>query len=146
MAFPGAVVASDAMPLTWMGAEPQSDAWPLPAEATTHPRTAGTFARSLRMFLDVLDLPLIEALDKLSYGPARLLESSVPAMARKGRVTVGADADLLVFDPATMRDRATYDDSTRTSIGVQHLLVHGEQVVRDGGLVVEARPGRPVRR
>jgi N-acyl-D-aspartate/D-glutamate deacylase len=146
LAFPNAVVASDAMPLTWSGAKPQPDAWPLPPQATTHPRTAGTFARALRMFLDVLDLSLIEALEKLSYGPARLLEDSIPAMARKGRVEVGADADLLVFDPTTMRDRATYDDSTRTSTGVQHLFVHGEHVVADGELDLDARPGRPVRR
>ena len=146
LSFPGAVVASDAMPLTWTGTKPQPEMWPLPPQATTHPRTAGTFARSLRMFLDVMGLPLIDALEKVSYGPARLLETSIPAMARKGRVAVGADADLLVFDPATMRDRATYDDSTRTSTGVRHLLVHGEHVVREGELVVDARPGRPVRR
>lgn len=146
LSFPGAVVASDAMPLTWTGTKPQPEAWPLPPQAATHPRTAGTFARSLRIFLDELQLPLLQVLEKLSYGPARLLEDSIPAMARKGRVTVGADADLLVFDPATMSDRATYDDSTRTSTGVRHLLVHGEHVVRDGELVVEARPGRAIAR
>lgn len=146
LAFPGAVVASDAMPLTWSAVKPQPELWPLPRQATTHPRTAGTFARSLRLFLDVLDLPLIDALGKMSYGPARLLEDAVPAMARKGRLITGADADVLVFDPATICDRATYDDSTRTSMGVHHVLVHGEPVVRDGELVVDARPGRPVRR
>ena len=94
----------------------------------------------------MLHLPLIDALEKLSYGPARVLESSIPAMAGKGRICVGADADVLVFDPNTMSDRATYDDSTRTSVGVHHLLVHGQPVVRDGELAVDARPGRPVRR
>jgi cytosine/adenosine deaminase-related metal-dependent hydrolase len=146
LAFPNSVVASDAMPLTWSGAEPQPDVWPLPPQATTHPRTAGTFARSLRFFLDTLGLSLTDALAKLSYGPARVLEESVPAMARKGRLTVGADADVIVIDPATIRDRATYDDSTRTSSGAQHVFVHGEPVVRDGELVLDARPGRPIAR
>lgn len=146
LAFPGAVVASDAMPLTWTDTTPQPDVWPLPAAASTHPRTAGTFARSLRLLLDALELPLIDALAKMSYWPARLLEESVPAMARKGRLAVGADADVLVFDASQMRDRATYDDSTRTSVGVQHLLVHGEPVVRDGELLLDARPGQPIAR
>jgi N-acyl-D-aspartate/D-glutamate deacylase len=66
-------------------------------------------------------------------------------MRRKGRVAEGSDADLVVFDPATITDRATYTDSTRPSAGIRHVLVNGEFVVREGELDPGARPGRPVR-
>jgi N-acyl-D-aspartate/D-glutamate deacylase len=150
--FPGAVVASDAMPLTWSqvpspaGTEPGPDAWPLPREAFTHPRTAGTFGRSLRLLTrDGGPLGLAEALAKCSLGPARLLEGHVPAMRRKGRVTEGADADIVVFDPETITDQASYSASTRTTTGIRHVLVNGTFVVRDAQLARDALPGRPVR-
>ena len=75
----------------------------------------------------------------------RLLEERVPAMRRKGRIGAGADADVVVFDPATLTDQATYTDSTRPSAGIRHVLVNGTFVVRDGSIVADARPGRPVR-
>jgi N-acyl-D-aspartate/D-glutamate deacylase len=147
--FPGAVVASDAMPLTWnqaAGPAQDPDAWPLPPAAFTHPRTAGTFGRSLRLLTrDGGPLDLAEALAKCSLGPARLLEDHVPAMRRKGRLAEGADADIVVFDPATVTDQATYSASTRTTTGIRHVLVNGTFVVRDAQLVHDARPGRPVR-
>jgi N-acyl-D-aspartate/D-glutamate deacylase len=150
--FPGAVVASDAMPLTWSRASPPAstapdpDAWPLPAAAFTHPRTAGTFGRSLRLLTrDGGSLELAEALAKCSLAPARLLEDHVPAMRRKGRVAEGADADIVVLDPATITDQATYSASTRPTTGIRHVLVNGTFVVRGAELVQEARPGRPVR-
>src|SRR5580693_1033827 len=145
LTFPGAVVASDAMPLTWTDpADPL--AWPLAASAITHPRTAGTFGRAMRL-LTRGDQPLglAQALSRCSLEPARLLEERVPAMRRKGRLRAGADGDLLVFDPVTLTDRATYSDSTRPSAGIRHVLVNGVFVVRDGSIVPDARPGRPVR-
>jgi N-acyl-D-aspartate/D-glutamate deacylase len=66
-------------------------------------------------------------------------------MARKGRISAGSDADIVVFDPQTVSDQATYDDSTRPSTGITHVLVNGEFVVRDGQLQLDARPGRAVR-
>ena len=145
LTFPGAVVASDAMPLTWHGpAEPL--AWPPGPTAMTHPRTAGTFGRAMRMLTHGEHaLSLAQALSKCSLEPARLLEEHVPAMRRKGRLRPGADADLVLFDPATLTDRATYADSTRPSAGIRHVLVNGAFVVRDGSIVPDARPGRPVR-
>ena len=148
LTFPGAVVASDAMPLTWTGPDPRTDpaAWPPPATAITHPRTAGTFSRAVRLLTGGPEaLSLAEALSKCSLEPARLLEDRVPAMRRKGRLQASADADVLVFDPASLADQATYTHSTRPSAGIRHVLVNGTFVVRDGSIVAEARPGRPVR-
>jgi N-acyl-D-aspartate/D-glutamate deacylase len=150
--FPGTVVASDAMPLTWSRAAllasqaPDPGAWPLPPGAFTHPRTAGTFGRSLRLLArDGGPAELAGALAKCSLDPARLLEGHVPAMRRKGRVAAGADADIVVFDLATITDQATYSASTRTTTGIRHVLVNGSFVVRDAQLAQDARPGRPVR-
>jgi N-acyl-D-aspartate/D-glutamate deacylase len=146
LTFPGAIVASDAMPLTWTGPAPDPLTWPLPGTAITHPRTAGTFARALRLLTrDGGPLSLAEALSKCSLGPARLLQDRVPAMGRKGRLQPGSDADIVVLDPATVSDRASYSDSTRPSAGIRHVLVNGSFVVRDGDIVPDALPGRPVR-
>ncbi len=149
LTFPGAIVASDAMPLTWTGpsAEPAGPpAWPLPGRAITHPRTAGTFSRALRLLTrDGGRFTLAEALSKCSLWPARVLEDRVPDMRRKGRLRAGADADIVVFDPGAITDRASYADSTRPSAGLRHVLVNGTFVVRDGTIAAGARPGRPVR-
>jgi N-acyl-D-aspartate/D-glutamate deacylase len=69
----------------------------------------------------------------------------VPAMRRKGRLSEGSDADIVVFDPAAVTDQATYSQTTRPSSGISHVLVNGTFVVRDGHLDTDARPGRPIR-
>jgi hypothetical protein len=146
--FPGGVIASDAMPLTWPGHKEGDDplAWPLPATGVTHPRTAGTFARTLRLNRERdTSLPLADVLAKCALLPARVLEDRVPAMRRKGRLQAGHDADIVVFDPDTVTDQATYTASTRPSTGIAHVLVNGTFVVRDGALDPAALPGRPVR-
>ena len=152
LTFPGAVVASDAMPLTWPGPRPDQMTWPLADVAFTHPRTAGTFARALRLLASrggpvgaAGPLGLTETLRRCSLRPAQLLEGRVPAMRRKGRVQPGCDADLVVFDPATVSDRATYSRSTRPSAGIRHVLVNGTLVVAEGEIMIEALPGNPVR-
>jgi cytosine/adenosine deaminase-related metal-dependent hydrolase len=145
LTFPGAVVASDAMPLTWTAPPANPLAWPLPPTAITHPRTAGTFSRALRLLTRQGPLSLAQALAKCSLEPARLLQDRVPALRQKGRIQAGADADVIVFDPAAITDRASYRHSTLPSAGIRHVLVNGAFVVRDGGIVADARPGRPVR-
>ena len=88
---------------------------------------------------------LAQALAKCSLEPARLLEERVSAMRCKGRLQAGRDADIVVFDPETITDRASYRHSTRPSAGIRHVLVNGTFVVRDGAIAGDARPGRPVR-
>jgi Amidohydrolase family len=146
MTFPDAIVASDAMPLTWAGPVPDHLTWPLPETAFTHPRTAGTFSRALRLLgAQNGPLGLTETLRRSSLLPARLLEPCVPAMRRKGRLQAGCDADIVVFDPVTVTDQATYARPTRPPVGIKHVIVNGTLVVRDADVVPAALPGQPVR-
>jgi cytosine/adenosine deaminase-related metal-dependent hydrolase len=144
--FPGTAVASDAMPLVWpSGAPAQPQAWPLPPGAVTHPRSAGTFARTFRLVREQQLFSLPEAVARCTLVPAQVLEGSVPAMRRKARVQAGADADLVVLDPDRISDQATYRDPTRPSSGIVHVLVDGTFIVRDAALVPGVLPGRPLR-
>ena len=70
-------------------------------------------------------LTLSDALRRCSLLPAQFLEKASPAMTRKGRVQVGADADLIVFDAGQVSDRSTYDAPQASSTGVEHVLVAG---------------------
>jgi N-acyl-D-aspartate/D-glutamate deacylase len=110
-----------------------------------HPRTSGSYAKVLGKYVrDERALTLVDALRKMTVEPARRLEARVPSMARKGRVKVGADADLTIFNPATVIDRATYEDATIPSAGIPYVIVGG-QVVVDNGTVTAARPGKAIR-
>ena len=133
------------MPVFFPDGSHESSEWPLPPGGTTHPRTAGTFTRSLRTMLrESGDWTWLEAFRRCSYLPARVLDFA-PGAHGKGHLGVGADADIVVLDPTTVTDLATYLDPARPSQGVRHLLVSGTAVVRDGAIVTDAFPGRPLR-
>ena len=89
-------------------------------------------------------LSLPDAIRRMTLGPALRLQTRVPAMALKGRITMGADADITIFDPETVIDRSTYEDATIPAEGIPYVIIAGEVVV-DGGEVTDARPGRAVR-
>jgi len=111
-----------------------------------HPRLAGTHARVLGRYVrDSGALSLEAAVRKMTLQPAQRLEQVVPAMRAKGRVQVGADADLTVFDAARVVDRATYERPAQFSDGIIHVVVNGVFVVRNGASVA-AYPGRAIRR
>ncbi len=131
IAHPGVMIASDGVPFV---------------DGKGHPRGAGTFARVLGHYSrDKKLLPLMDALAKMTILPAKRLEAHVPMMQHKGRITIGADADITVFDAATIIDRATFEAPTTPSAGISHVIVGGTFVVRDGKLVKDALPGRAVR-
>jgi dihydroorotase len=110
-----------------------------------HPRTSGTYAKVLGKYVrDEKAVTLMEALRRMTLEPARRLEKRTPAMATKGRLKAGADADVTVFDPATVIDRATYENAAIPSAGIPYVIVGG-QVVVDRGEVTQARPGTAVR-
>jgi N-acyl-D-glutamate deacylase len=146
--YPGGAIASDAMPWTLSdGKAYKGDAWPLPDDATSHPRSAGCFTRFIREWVrERRKVSLIEGIRKCTLIPADILGPSTPAMHAKGRLQAGADADIVVFDFETLTDRATFTAMNRPSEGVRHLVVSGQPLISDGVLDVAARPGRPVRR
>ena len=110
-----------------------------------HPRTSGSYSKVLGRYVrDEQLLTLRDAIAKMTIMPARRLEARAPAMAKKGRIQVGADADITVFDPVTVIDHSTYMDATIPAEGILYVIVGGELVV-DDGRVTDARPGRPVR-
>ncbi|ALH80767.1 amidohydrolase family protein [Sphingopyxis macrogoltabida] len=110
-----------------------------------HPRSAGTFARVLGHYVrETKALGLSEAIRKMTLAPAQRLQSFVPAMARKGRLQPGADADIVLFDPATVGTKATYGDAARPSEGFRYVMVNGVFVVDGGELVEGVSPGRPI--
>ncbi len=110
-----------------------------------HPRTSGTFARVLGKYVrEDGAVTLMDALRRMTLEPARRLERRTPMMREKGRIRAGADADLTIFDPETVIDRATYEDATLPSAGIPYVLIAGRPVV-DGGQLTSARPGRAVR-
>jgi N-acyl-D-aspartate/D-glutamate deacylase len=111
-----------------------------------HPRNAGTAARVLGRYVrEARALTLMQAVEKLTLLPAQRLETRVPAMKNKARVRIGADADLSIFNPETVIDRATYEKSDHPSEGFRHVLVNGVPIVRDGQFVTNATPGRAIR-
>ena len=127
-------------PLTMIG----SDAYWL--NGTGHPRTTGTFSRVLGRYVrEKRVLTMMEAIRKMTLMPAQRLEARVPAMKRKGRIAVDADADLTVFDPARVLDQSTYREPSLQPRGIEYVLVNGVAVVSKGRAVEGVTPGVAVR-
>jgi N-acyl-D-aspartate/D-glutamate deacylase len=132
IAHPRVAVASDGSSLAADG--------PL-SQRKTHPRSYGTFPRVLaRLVRDQHLLGLPEAVRKMTSFSAGIL-----GLAERGKLAPGAVADLVVFDPATVEDRATFEDAHRYPVGISHVMVNGQLVI-DSGRHTGARPGRVLRR
>jgi N-acyl-D-aspartate/D-glutamate deacylase len=111
-----------------------------------HPRTSGTYARVLGHYVrEEKALDLMTALKKMTLMPAQRLEKRAPAFKDKGRIRVGADADITVFDPDTVIDKATYEKPLQYSDGIQFVFVNGVLVVKEGKTVEGVFPGQGVR-
>ncbi len=128
------------MALTHTGVMVASDGWLVDGKG--HPRAAGTYSRVLGRYVrDQKALPLMEALRRMTLLPAQRL-----GVASKGRLKVGADADITVFDPAKVADQATYDNPSKYAEGIPYVVVNGVAVVSGGQLRTGVFPGRGVRR
>ncbi|MGC1617403.1 MAG: amidohydrolase family protein [Candidatus Acidiferrum sp.] len=131
VANPIVMIASDGMPITG---------------SKVHPRGQGTFSRVLGHYVrEEKALDLMTALRKMTLMPAERLEKRAPAFYDKGRIRVGADADITVFDPERIIDKATYENPLQYSEGIQFVLVNGVPVLKDGQLVGGVFPGRAAR-
>jgi N-acyl-D-amino-acid deacylase len=109
----------------------------IPSDETPHPRLWGTFPRVLGLYSRDLGLfPLERAVHKMTGLPAQRF-----GLERRGELRTGHVADITVFDPATIQDRATFDDPQQPSVGVRHVFVAGRATLRDGE-PAGSRPGR----
>lgn len=110
-----------------------------------HPRNAGTFCRILARYVrNQGTLTLMDAIRKMSLMPAQALERSTPSARLKGRLQEGADADLVIFDPQAVTDRATYQHPMEPSVGIEYLLVGGVMLVDKGKLMEGVFPGKAI--
>ena len=109
-------------------------------QSSTHPRAYGTFARLLGKYVrEEGVIPLEEAIRRLTSLPAANL-----GLRRRGALSIGHLADVVVFDPDTIQDHATFDHPHQYATGVVHVFVNGVQVLEDGEHT-GAKPGRVVR-
>jgi len=144
---PHVAIESDAMPWELKGKTYEGDAWPLPDGAFAHPRSNGTFAKVLRVYVrDRGVFSLSEAVRKMSLMPAQILEDYVPQMKKKGRIQVGMDADIVVFDLDKVADKSTFTEPNQPAVGFHYVIVNGVPVVEKGKLDTDAAPGKPIRR
>jgi hypothetical protein len=125
----GTIIASDAMPYAKLA----------------HPRTAGTYSRVLGKYVredKVIDLNT--AIEKMTLLPAKRLEGIAPMMRFKGRIQVGADADITIFNPNTVIDKATFEKGLEFSAGIEYVMVNGTFVLKNGKTVNAVFPGQPI--
>tara|TARA_B100000809_G_scaffold245245_1_gene271988 strand:- start:272 stop:1753 length:1482 start_codon:yes stop_codon:yes gene_type:complete len=116
----------------------------MPYAPGAHPRTAGTFSRVLGKYVrKERAMDLMTALKKMTIMPARRLEGVSPMMRNKGRLQIGADADITIFNPKMIIDKADFK-GLKYSEGVEFVLVNGTLVVKDGKIVETTFPGRPI--
>ncbi len=108
-----------------------------------HPRNAGTFSRILARYVrERGSITLMDAIRKMALMPAQRLEKSTVAARRKGRLQEGADADIVVFDPAVAADRSTYASPRNPSVGMKYVMVGGTVLIDRGKLVADTFPGK----
>lgn len=127
---PATIIASDAMPLFRLSTK-------------VVPNGIGTFSRILAKY--VRDLKLIslpDAIAKMTYLPAKRLEKTAPLFAKKGRIEVGADADIVLFNPELIQDHSTYESPFNSSTGMDYVIVDGKIVINNGVLEKEVYPGK----
>lgn len=150
--FPDGTVIMHSMQEAWVemairhpGVMIISDGYIQSMNQRVHPRVAGTYARLLGRYVrqkKTISLP--DAIAKMSYLPAKRLADFTPAMKYKGRIQAGADADITIFDPNTVIDRATFAEPNQFSKGIKHVIVDGQWLVKDEAIQPGFFPGKPI--
>jgi hypothetical protein len=154
--FPETIPAADGTPIAWKG-KPNGadklglgsgvDVWPLPKDAGGQPRTTSTHAIILGKWVrEQGALTLMQAIANSSYIPAKELGPHIPQFNTKGRLQVGMDADITVFDAKKVKANATWDDVAALNDGFHYTLVNGVFILKDGKILTEVLPGKPIRR
>jgi N-acyl-D-glutamate deacylase len=147
LAHPTSTIGSDSFPYVMKADGSPATDWDTPFDAVNgHPRGAATYARILQLVREENLMPLMLAISKMTYMPAKFLQDNgVARMANKGRIQEGADADITIFDPATVKANATPKDGGLPSTGIPYVVVNGTVIVKDSKVLKDVYPGRPIR-
>ena len=141
--LPGVTLITDGIPMI-----PDDDlSWDTPYEElpNTHPRAAGSFAKAFRLAREN-NIPLMQIVAMSSYNSALPLgRMGLKAMQERGRLQQGMVADIAIFDPETVTDKATYEKGTLPSVGIPYVVVNGTIVVKNSQVLEGVTPGLPVR-
>jgi N-acyl-D-glutamate deacylase len=145
---PTSLVGSDAFPYAMKSDGSFVKDWDTPYDAVNgHPRGAGTHALVLQMVREKDLMPLMLAISKMTYLPAKFMQDNgIAQMAHKGRLQVGADADITVFDPDAVKQVATPANGGLPSTGIPYVVVNGTIVVKDSKVLKGVYPGQAIRR
>ncbi|MGB6366806.1 MAG: amidohydrolase family protein, partial [Thermoanaerobaculia bacterium] len=147
LAHPTSIIGSDAFPYSRKSDGSYAGEWDTPYDSVNgHPRGAGTHALVLQMVREEDLMPLMLAISKMTYLPAKFLQDNgISQMAHKGRLQVGADADITVFDPDTVKQVATPANGGLPSTGIPYVVVNGTIVVKDSKVLKGVFSGKPIR-
>lgn len=149
LAHPSTVLGSDSFVYSNKSDGGAATEWVTPYDSVNgHPRGAGAHARLLRLVREKkVDISLMLAVSKMSYMIAKFMQDNgVEQMAKKGRIQLGCDADMTIFDPATVQDNATMKAGGLPSTGIPCVIVNGTVVVKDSKVLKDVYPGKAVRR
>jgi N-acyl-D-glutamate deacylase len=147
LAHPTSIIGSDAFVYVMKSDGSIAEDFDTPYDQVNgHPRGAGTNARILRLVREENLMPLNLAIAKMTYMPARFLQDNgITQMAKKGRMQVGMDADITIFDPETVTDNATTDQGGLPTTGIPYVLVNGTIMVKDSKVLKGVFPGQAIR-
>ena len=129
---PGVMIVSDLLPM-------ESRDKKVAPHNGAFAKVLGTYVREQQL------LSLSNALAKMTLLPAKRLEKFAPLFRKKGRIQVGADADIVIFDPVTIQTNATYKQPYQGSTGIDFVIINGSFVIKDGKLQEHSFPGRLLR-
>ena len=143
---PDVIIGSDGMPLV----DEHGKFLPFDAPfgaGRGHPRSAGSFGTYLRIAIDDGSLSMLQIIAKTAYLQTQFLEPFVPEIKKRGRLQVGAFADITIFDPKVVDGQAGYEIGTNSlaSTGFEHVIVNGKVVIKDGALLSNVHPGEEIR-